>query len=477
VKVKRFVSPVRSSRRFTAFMKQYGRRLYDAYIAPRQRAPDAQNRELVLNVLLVSSLLLLSVLSFLLIISYAALQHAYVLNRIAVCLGALLVIAVFYSLSRRNHYRLAAYGLVLLYYLMATVLIVSWGIILPLGELLCGLVIVLSGILLRARQGLWAAGIVCLTVIGVQLSQQMGWHEPNSTWLATAPNYGDAISFCVMFAVLGLVSWLFNRRMEYSLLRANMAEQALLSHKQTLEERVQERTQELERSQFEKIEQLQRFAALGQLSAAVVHDLTNHLSILTLDIESLHSKQHSDDLRRAQQSIRYIDKMVERLRAQLHGTSTVRRFGVVKAVREVEALLLPKTKREHVVINITVAGGSNNLLLRGDAIRFQQLIAIVLNNAIDAYAGQTAHRAGRTVDISIRRVGNDAEIVVSDWGAGLKGSTKDKLFESFYTTKATGTGIGLFIGKQIAEEAGGTIEAIAYGQPTSFRLRMPRNWQ
>ena len=75
-----------------------------------------------------------------------------------------------------------------------------------------------------------------------------------------------------------------------------MAEDELRIEKSLLAVRLEKRTQKLQAAQLKEMQQLYRFAELGQLSTALLHDLANHLTVLTIDIEDIHKKQHSQHI-------------------------------------------------------------------------------------------------------------------------------------------------------------------------------------
>ena len=70
-----------------------------------------------------------------------------------------------------------------------------------------------------------------------------------------------------------------------------------------------------------------------------------------------------------------------------------------------------------------------------------------------------------------------AEIVVQDSGAGIAPDIVDKIFQPFFTTKATGTGLGLAVVRRIVEGHGGTIDLGRISPGAEFRLRLPLEGQ
>ena len=318
-------------------------RLYNVFIAPRQHDQDIRNRELVLNVLLAGTLVMLGLFFLLILFNLAALHYRYVLARLILLAPIIALTGALYTISRRGHYRVAAFTLVGIYFLLASGMVYHWGVTLPIPELLNGLTIVLAGVLLGPTYALYAAAGASGVLIGCQLATTHHLIHPDYSWTLIAPSMSDVLGFCVLFAVIALVSWLFNQQMERSLHQAEAAEAALTRQKATLETTVELRTSQLAAEQLERIQQMYKFAELGQLSTALLHDLANHLTSLTLDIEGLEAQNRSRMLQRAKHSIHYMDDMVLRVRDQLHGHSQRRQFSVASEIEDVIRPLVGRT--------------------------------------------------------------------------------------------------------------------------------------
>lgn len=451
-------------------------RLYRIFIEPTQRDADTRNRELVLNVLLAGTLLLLGLTLLLYLGTWLFLDYKYVGGRSVGIIVAALFIALLYRLSRHGHYRLAASLLVGLYLFLASAVVARWGIFTPTGILLYGLVIVLAGILIGPQYSLYAAAAATLLLVAIQLASEHGVIQPDWSWMTNPATIGDVWGPAFLFAILALVSWLFNLQMERSLHRAERAETALSKQRDLLETTVEERTRELQAAQLEKIQQMYRFAELGQLSTALMHDLANHLTTLTMDIESLESDKRSRMLTRAKRSIRYIDDMVLRVRDQLHGRSHIRSFSVANEIEEITSMLRPKAAAAGVTLKWQPPEDKKVLRTRGESIRFRQLMANLISNGIDAYE-DVDPSSNQQRDVLVNAVANETTIIitVNDWGRGISRADRVKLFEPFFSTKKTGMGMGLFIAKQIVEEHFiGDIAIDSHQKHTAFVVTLPR---
>lgn len=424
-------------------------RLYTRLIKPQQRSEDLRNRELVLNVLVAGTISVFFAAFVLLVLSLSV--HPYVLTRV-ILVGIGLTIALgIYRLSRIGRYRSAAYLLIGLYGGIATGVAYRWGITIPAAMLLYGMVLVLSGILLSARATPYALGVVVLTVALLRTLQVQGIVSPDySAWAQQPLNFGTVIGCCLIFAVLATVSWLYTSQMEGSLRRARRAEAALTRQKRLLEVTVERRTRQLQDAQLEKVQQMYRFAELGQLSTALLHDLANHLTTLSLDIEGLGEENRSSMLKRAKRSIRYIDDMVARVRDQLHGRAQIKLFNVAGEIEKIITIMNHRAQAAGVRLLWEQPEVKKNLRVRGEPIRFRQLMANLISNGIDAY--ERASPEPREVRINAEATSNTIIITVNDWGRGIPLDKRPKLFEPFFSTKRTGMGMGLFISKQICEE-------------------------
>ena len=448
-------------------------RLYSFLIEPRQKDEDLRNREYVLNVLTAGTAILLLCGIIALSINYLALEHYYVLGQMAGIAATFAGVCAVFGLSRSGRHLLAARLLVAIYLVLASSVAWRWGVILPSAVLLFALVIMVSGTVLASPYPLFAAAISTTIILLIGSAQANGSIQPDLTWMEKPFEQSTIIGYCMIFGVIALISWLFNKRTEQSLHRALRAETKLTKQKALLETTVEKRTQELQAAQLEKIQQMYRFAELGQLSTALLHDLANHLTTLTIDIENLEDKTRSRMLSRAKRSIKYIDDMVIRVRDQLHGRSQVRPFAIATEIDEIVGMLNHRAWAAGSTIKWQ-APADKKLRCRGEKIRFRQLIANLISNAIDAY-DDTKKYERREVLITARATSTTIIITVSDWGKGIPKQDRSKLFEAFYSTKRTGMGMGLFISKQIVEEHFlGSITIDESAKHTAFVVTLPR---
>jgi signal transduction histidine kinase len=449
-------------------------RIYNLLFSPRQKDEDFRNREIVLNVLLVGTLLILGLAILVIIGNYISGRTFVVPRAVGLSIVSAFVVYIF-GLSRRGHYTLAAWLLVGVYFLLAAAVGLAWSIALPSAVLLYGLVVVMAGILLGPRYSLIGFGLVVLLIIGTVLAESNGLIMYDLKWRQTGPGPDDIFGLSFMLGMIAAVSWLFNYQMARSLKRAQRAEAALVKQKDLLEVTVEERTNELQAAQLEKIQQMYRFAELGQLSTALMHDLANHMTSLTLNIESLEGQTRSKVLTQAKQTIRYIDEMVIRVRDQLQGRANIRPFNVAQEIDEMVKMLRSRAQTADVTLVWHPPADKKDIRTRGEAVKFRQMIANLISNAVDAYLPRKSPDEKREVLVTVIEEESKLVITVTDFGRGIPLKDRPKLFEPFHSTKKTGMGMGLFIVKQIAQEhfLGSVDTNLAQGR-TSFIVTLPK---
>ncbi len=438
----------------------------------RQQDDNLRRRKLVLHALLLATFgfLLLSIIILLAV--FIATKNELFLTRIFPISMAAAVIGISYVLSRVGHYYAAACGLLGMYGLLATGSAIRWSIGLPMSILLFAVIIVLAGMLLGAKHSLYAMTVSVLIIVWIQIGTASEVLHPDTSWRQQASSFRDIIGYSLIFSMLGITSWLFNKQTDTALHQALRAEAALERQKKLLETKVEERTRELQAAQMEKMQQLYQFAQLGQFSTSLMHDLANHISTLSLDIEGMEAGKQSRLMVRARRQIQYIDNMVHWAYNHLNGEVESSKFDVVREINEVNKMLRHKAQRAHVQINRVNTPDKHAIHLHGDPNRFRQIAANLISNAIDAYENTSADDP-KEIMIHVSKKDELVTLVVEDHGKGIPTEKQAAIFQPFYSTKNTGMGIGLFTVKQIVEDHfNGTIKLTSKPRETIFTVTL-----
>ena len=440
-----------------------------------QLEESPRSSRVICSTVIFGSYLVVAAISALLVISLHMHPSLHAAVSLGVCVAAFAYIATAHVLLRRGRHMIAAGMLTSMYLLLAAGIVLSWGVNTPIGLLLFGLVIVLAGILLTASASIMAAATSVGILAGVQTAHMLDWHQP-AQWAGYESTFGDVLGYGTIFAMLGLTSWLYNREMQGSLAHARQARAALLKQKRTLKERVKERTAELRQTQLNEMRQLYRFAELGQMGVTLLHDLANHLTVLTMELEGLQRTRHSAEIARAREITKYLEEIVVNTRSRLQGGIQRQRFDMTQKTTEVVTFLQYKAKQAEIDLQWHAPG--EPVWYVGDLACFSQVVAIITNNAIDAYGDipkQAFNPQKRRITVSLKRTKKHIIITIEDWGEGIPRSERPHIFKPFHSTKQSGLGIGLFIARQTVEtNFGGTITLDPKSDHTVFTITLPR---
>ena len=109
----------------------------------------------------------------------------------------------------------------------------------------------------------------------------------------------------------------------------------------------------------------------------------------------------------------------------------------------------------------------------GDGVQLQQVVLNLVMNAIEAMS--TVGERPRELLMRTRNIEDQVQVTVEDSGPGLDPNGMEKIFDPFYTTKASGMGMGLSICQSIVQSHGGRLWATAKdGGGTSFDFALPK---
>jgi PAS domain S-box-containing protein len=211
-----------------------------------------------------------------------------------------------------------------------------------------------------------------------------------------------------------------------------------------------------------------RVATMGQLSASIAHEISQPIGAVLsyanaashwLDAQPPNLEEVRRDLGLITESGVLASEVIDRIRALVKKAPPRKdRLEINEAILEVIAL----TRNEMANNGISVRTQLAETLpaIQGDRVQLQQVILNLLINAIEAMSGMS--EGPRELLISTRDTETDGVLVaVRDSGPGIAPESVDRLFESFYTTKPTGLGMGLSICRSIIEAHQGRLWASA----------------
>jgi signal transduction histidine kinase len=430
----------------------------------------------VLKIVLGGTFFVVVVMLALLGISFFALGNFYVGDRFLLFVGVIAYLITAAFQLKKGRLGVASWMVIAFYAVLACIILAWWSINAPFGILMLSFVIVLAGALLGARYIMPVTAAAIFLLLSLQILTSFGVLQSDTSALANPSNFGDVASYSIIFIIFAIISWLSGRQKEQSLRQALTAEAALEQEKSLLSVRLEDQTRNLREVQHEEMQQLYRFAELGQLSAVVLHELANHLTVLTLDIDDIQQRHHrSEAIARVKESIRYLDTMVDQARHQLQENDKPQLFNTLTVLDETILSLTPKAAKLGVSIIPRKPTGSKSFQIIGDPLRLAQILTIIVTNAIEAFEHVNTHATHQKITITTQFHHSMVRIGVTDTGIGIPKNERRLLFEPFQSTKKRGMGIGLFIAKKMIEtHFKGNISLDPRTDKTTFVIDLPK---
>ena len=211
-----------------------------------------------------------------------------------------------------------------------------------------------------------------------------------------------------------------------------------------------------------------RVTAMGQLAASIAHEVNQPIAATVTNAQAALRwlDRRPADLQEVRQALARIAKdghraaeVIDEIRALIKKAPPRKdRLEINGAIHEVIALTRGEAVKNGVSVQTELIDGLP--LIEGDRVQLQQVILNLIINAFEAMSGIS--EGLRELLISTRKAEPDGVLVaVRDSGPGLAPATLERLFESFYTTKPGGLGLGLSICRSIIEAHGGRLWACA----------------
>ena len=230
---------------------------------------------------------------------------------------------------------------------------------------------------------------------------------------------------------------------------------------------IEERERELVRSE--------RLAAIGKLSAMITHEIRNPLSAIGLNAELLDDELSDNAEGRA--LCHAIHKEVDRLTAITEEYLSFGKLPKPKIASEhVNGLVdaLASFVREDLAqkqVELVVELADNDPIALVDSAQLRQCLINLVRNASEAVTS----KGGGRVTMRTRRAGDRVVIEVEDTGVGIAPEVLPRLFDTFFSTKEGGSGLGLALTQQIVKDHGGDLSVEStVGKGTTFTVSIPR---
>ena len=247
-------------------------------------------------------------------------------------------------------------------------------------------------------------------------------------------------------------------------------------NREELEQLVEARTRDLRTAQ-DGLVQSAKLAALGQMSAALAHEINQPLTAQRMQLATLRLLLDHGRIDDAYKALAPLEQMLTRMAALTGHLKTYarqspgglrERLDLAGVVDQALQLLEPRLKDEGIELSIEL---TRPAWVRGDAIRLEQVLINLLRNALDAMLDKPR----KHLEISIKANQQLWHLTVSDSGGGISEEHLGKIFDPFFTTKPVGDGLGLglAVSYAIVHEIGGRLTASNHADGAQFTLTLP----
>lgn len=278
----------------------------------------------------------------------------------------------------------------------------------------------------------------------------------------------------LMLVLMGWVTWASTALaalIKSASRRLSALNAELKSNQQLLEQRIEERTQELQESQALLVQQ-EKQAAFGLLAAGIAHEVGNPLAAISSLVQMM-NRRDVDEY--THERLGMIDDQLRRIQSTLRELVDFSRPATYEATlcdvhESLDAALsiakYYKRKKGKQIVTCYDSELPRVLVVR------DQLIQVFLNLILNA---MDATEEGGTIEINTGRKSDWLLVSIRDDGHGIPAAQQARLFRPYFTTKDTGTGLGLFVCRRVIEQScDGRIELTESSEEgTTFTVSLP----
>ncbi len=201
-----------------------------------------------------------------------------------------------------------------------------------------------------------------------------------------------------------------------------------------------------------------RSASMGEMIENIAHQWRQPLNILALVIQDIYisgqlgtldADKLEENYSKANNVLQYMSQTIDDFRNFLKESDKVEVFPLSDIFKSVENILVPSLKTNSISISFPNA---DNLYLEGNQNEFLQVVLNIIKNAQDAIISNNIKKG--IIQITAQLVNKKIIISIQDNAGGIAQENIDKIFDPYFTTKhkSQGTGIGLYMSKQIIEK-------------------------
>ncbi len=287
---------------------------------------------------------------------------------------------------------------------------------------------------------------------------------------------GSALAAALATLALVALAWGLHERSRRRALRTSELEAAVADRTAKLRAEIEERAAAEERAAElrEGLRQANRLAALGQITASVAHETAQPVAAIRNYVAAARQLLTRGDVRAVDDNLGAIARLTDRIglvTAELRGFAR-KGSGTIGPVPLAEVvdgagLILKERLSE---VNFVVPPIPADLIVVAGRVRLEQVLVNLLQNAIEALAGQPDPRIAIEIAVEPQTV----SLIVADNGPGIDPLVAERMFTPFVTSRPSGLGLGLVIAQDIMTDLGGTLRLLSSDHGARFEATLRR---
>lgn len=362
-------------------------------------------------------------------------------------------------LSNHNYPRVASFILLFFLLLITFNNSLTAGINNPQDIVTYALIIISGGILIGPLYLLISTIVICLILFIIFFVQSDYVFVANSLIYGDF-KYADLMVLLLFYMLMAVISWLYSREISNSLKRAKKSEKEAINladelqkERDHLEIKVEERTRQLRESQLKELTQINNLAEFGRMSAGLLHDIKNPLTVISLNLDSLKSAKDKETLELVNKSLlaaKTAETIIKTSQKQISNNDDLQEFDLVNEIKNTMLLVEHRALREKVKIEFK--NNFKKLLIKNYPGKISRILANLLMNAIDSF--YETEKEDKNIEVEL--IKNKKEIIISikDNGCGISFDKYKNIFKAGISDKKIEgrVGFGLYGSKKIANE-------------------------
>ncbi len=216
----------------------------------------------------------------------------------------------------------------------------------------------------------------------------------------------------------------------------------------------------------QSLKKLEKLRSMGELSARVAHDLRNPLGIIKNSVELIEISLKDKDDENLKKKVAMIRTASERMSRQINDVLDFVRTRPLQLEKKSLLKILESAVKSNIPESIKIIKPLNDVQIQCDGKQMEVVFSNIIANAVESM------ESSGEIKIRINDNQSSVKIEIEDSGPGIQQENLDKIFDPLFTTKSSGTGLGLVSCKNIIEQHGGSITVST--NPTIFEIILPK---